>query len=196
MSSRLRFFVAVPLLLVLVTACGGPRYSTDYAPNVDFSKYRTFAWSPHGNNLPEDPRYNTSLVDARLVDGIEYALKAKGLTMVAAEDADLHVVYHAIVQQKTSYTTVNAHYGYSPYWGGYGRWGGWGYGAGTTYENNYDEGTLVVDLLENVPGAEERIVWRGAVTDTIKKGDRDPMQAQRETREGAVDLFAEYPPGR
>jgi hypothetical protein len=34
------------------------------------------------------------------------------------------------------------------------------------------------------------------VTDTIKKGNRDAMTARREMRQGAEDLFAEYPPGR
>jgi len=116
--------------------------------------------------------------------------------MVNPAQADLLVVYHGIVEQRTSYTTVNAHYGYSPYWGGYGAWGGWGMGSGTTYANNYDEGTLIVDLLENAPGDEDRIVWRGSVTDTIKTGDRDPVKAQRETRQGAEDLFADYPPGQ
>jgi len=153
MSRTIRLLAAVPLLLVMITSCSSAKFTTDYAPNVDFSKYTTFAWYPGGNNLPEDPRYNTSLVNERLVDAIEYALKGKGLTMVNPAQADLLVVYHGIVQQKTSYTTVNAHYGYSPYYGGYGAWGGWGMGTGTTYANNYDEGTLIVDLLENVPGA-------------------------------------------
>jgi len=196
MNRTTRLLVAVPLLLVMATACSSAKYTTDYAPNADFTKYTTFAWFPGGNNLPDDSRYNTSLVNERLVDAIEYALKGKGLTMVNPAQADLHVVYHAIVQQRTSYTTVNAHYGYSPYYRGYGAWGGWGMGTGTTYANNYDEGTLIVDLLENVPGEEDRIVWRGSVTDTIKTGDRDAMKAQRETRQGAEDLFAEYPPGR
>lgn len=191
-----RLLVTVSLLLVVSTACSGAKFTTDYAPNVDFSKYTTFAWYPGGNNLPDDPRYNTSLVNERLIDAIEFALEGKGLTMVNAAQADLLVVYHAIVQQRTSYTTINAHYGYSPYWRGYGRWGGWGMGTGTTYQNNYDEGTLIVDLLENVPGDEDRIVWRGSVTNTIKKGNRDAMTARREMRQGAEDLFAEYPPGR
>lgn len=196
MTRTTRLLVAVPLLLVMTAACSGAKFMTDYAPNADFTKYKTFAWFPRGNNLPDDPRYNTSLVNERLIDAIEYALKGKGLTMVNSAQADLHVVYHAIVQQKTSYTTVHAHYGYSPYWGGYGRWGGWGMSTGTTYQNNYDEGTLIVDLLENVPGEEDRIVWRGSVTNTIKQGNRDPMKARREMRQGAEDLFAEYPPGR
>jgi hypothetical protein len=30
--------------------------------------------------------------------------------------------------------------------------------TGTTYARSYDEGTLIIDLLENIPGDEERIV--------------------------------------
>ena len=63
---RFRTVAAVCAALVLVAACGGPKYMSDYAPNADFSKYQTFAWSPHGNNLPDNPRYNTSLIDGRL----------------------------------------------------------------------------------------------------------------------------------
>ena len=115
MTRTTRLLATVPLLLVMTAACSGAKFTSDYAPNADFTKYRTFAWYPGGNNLPDDPRYNTSLVDERLVDAIEHAMTAKGLTMVDEGEADLLVVYHAVVQQRTSYTTVNAHYGYSPY---------------------------------------------------------------------------------
>ncbi|NKB88070.1 MAG: DUF4136 domain-containing protein [Acidobacteria bacterium] len=196
MKQSARALVVLIALAVLIAGCTGPRYTTDYAPNADFTKYKTFAWSPLGNNLPDNSMYNNSLVDQRLVDAIEYALKGKGLTMANPAQADLHVVYHVAVERMTSYTTVNSYYGYSPYWGGYGAWGGWGMGTGTTYQNNYDEGTLVVDLLENVPGDQERIVWRGSVTDTIKQGERDPMRAREDYRRGAEDLFLEFPPGQ
>jgi hypothetical protein len=187
--------IATIALLVFVASCSGAKFTSDYAPNADFTKYQTFAWSPMGNNLPDNARYNNSLTDARLVDAIEYALKGKGMTMTSVAEADVLVVYHGAVDQRTTYTTVNSHYGYSPYYGGYGAWGGWGMGTGTTYQSNYDEGTLIVDLLENIPGDEDRIVWRGSVTDTIKS-NRDPEKAQREMRQGAEDLFADYPPGQ
>jgi hypothetical protein len=192
---NLRLVGAVALLVAAV-ACSSATFTSDYAPNADFTKYKTFAWSPLGNDLPEDSRYSSSLIDERLVDAIEFALKGKGLTMAPADQADLHVVYHGIVNERTSYTTVNSYYGYSPYYRGYGAWGGWGMGAGTTYATNYDEGTLIVDLLENVPGDEERIIWRGSVTDTLKSGNRDAVDARREMRQAAEDLFADYPPGR
>lgn len=184
--------LTISALALGLFACGGAKISTDYAPNADFSKYRTYAWHPNGNHLPENPRYASSLLDSRLMNAVDYAMGLKGMTKVDADRADLLLVYHAIVDSQTSYTTVNNYYGYNPYWGGYGRWGAWG--GGTTYVNEYDEGTFILDMLENVAGDEDRIVWRGMITDQVKEANS--AQAQQENlRNGAVKLLADFPPG-
>lgn len=184
--------LAVGALAFGLVACGGAKITTDFAPNADFSKYRTYAWHPNGNDMPESPRYSSSLLDGRLMNAVDYALGLKGMTKVDPARADLLVVYHAIVDSQTSYTTVNSYYGYNPYWGGYGRWGSWG--GGTTYVNEYDEGTFILDMLENVAGDEDRIVWRGMITDQVKQAN-DPATQQQNLRNGAVKLLADFPPG-
>jgi hypothetical protein len=186
---------AIMVGALAVVGCSSAKFSYDYAPSADFSKYRTFAWHPGGNNMPNDPRYNSSLVDQQLRDAIGYGLEVAGLEQVeSVQDADLVVIYHAITEQRTNYTTVNSYYGYDPWWGPYGGWGGWGMGASTTYARNYDEGTVIVDLLENVPGEKERIVWRSSVTDTIRERG-EPRRDREEMRAAGVRLFEDYPPG-
>lgn len=186
----------ISLLALVALGCSGVKYNSDYAPQADFGKYQTWAWSPMGNNMPDSRKYNNSIVRQRIDDGVTYAMEAKGLRQTDVESADLHVVYHGIVDQKVSYTTVNSYYGYSPYWGGYGAWGGWGGGVGAsqTYAREYDEGTLIIDLLENVAGGEERLVWRGSATGTLKEAN-DPSKASVQTRQLIVEILAPYPPG-
>jgi hypothetical protein len=183
-------------LAVALAGCSGAKYNSDYAPQANFAAYETYAWYPGGNNLPDDRRYNNSMVDNRLKDAIGYALQAKGLREAGAQEADVLVVYHAIVDERTTYTTLNNYYAFNPYWSPYGAWGGWGggYGSSTTYANDYEEGTVIVDLLENVAGDEDRLVWRGSVTDSLKSYN-DPQKRREENRAVALQMFRDYPPG-
>ena len=52
-----------------------------------------------------------------------------------------------------SAATISAHYGYG--------WGWYGSGRTNTYVNEWDEGTLLVDIVD---AASNELVWRGSVT--------------------------------
>jgi len=181
-------------MVVAVAGCSSAKFNSDYAPEANFSAYESYAWYPGGNNLPDDRRYNNDMIDSRIMGAVDYALQAKGLRKVDPREADVLVVYHAIVDQRQTFTTINSHYGYDPFWGPYGGWGGYGMGSSTTYANNYEEGTVVVDLLENAAGEEDRLVYRTAVTDTLKDYN-DPNKRREEMRATAIRMFENYPPG-
>jgi len=190
---RIARIAFLTLVVAAAAACSsGPRITTDHAPNADFSKYHTYAWNPRGNDLPDNPRFNSPLVDRNIRDAIEYAMNLKGMLKVEPARADLLLTYHGIVDQQVNLSTIDSFYGASPYWGPYGRW--WGYGGSTTYVNTFNEGTLILDMLENVAGNDDRLVWRGTATSTINEAN-DPATRRQNLRNGAVKLLADFPPG-
>ena len=77
--------VVTLLVLALALACAKPRLQSHmyYDQDVDFSKITTFAISAGAGGTPE----NRALAESALRKGLE----AKGLTAVAAEEADVLV---------------------------------------------------------------------------------------------------------
>ena len=131
--------LVVTLILVLIS-CSSVNVTTDYDPEIDFSKYKTYLW--YGGEMPADDQLSANpLVKKRVASSVEKALESKGFTKGADGQADLVVIIHAGTKEKMQVTN----YGYGGY--GYGRYGGgWGgYGGGTDV-HYYDETTLVVDI--------------------------------------------------
>lgn len=176
----------IVLGLAATLACKGVQYHSDYNTDIDFTKYRTYAWNPKGNHFTDDPRFRGDLVQARIVRSTQKALADLGLAQAdSAADADLLVTFHAAVDSRITATQVQAHYGYDYYWGSYA--------FGTTYQAYYDQGTIVLDLMENGPGEEDQLVYRGYATGGIEEKPREPDEMDRNMDRVMANIMADYP---
>jgi hypothetical protein len=160
------------MITIFLVSCNPWKYIAEYDHNVDFKKYKTFGllnWDPHNDKLisPENKGY--------ILKSIKNELEARGY-VYQEKDADLQVSVFAIVQEETNYAAYSDHYaGYSGYGyigvgvgAGTGGVGAGVVGAGlgpmypyTVYSNDYEVGTLVIDLLDH---SEKRIVWQGVAS--------------------------------
>ncbi len=185
----------VPLLLVagLLASwgCSSLSVNTDFDPANDFSQYKTYMW--YGGEMPADDALSANpLVKKRVASSVDDALAAKGYAVGTAEDMDFIVIIHAGVQQKTQ---VSQTYGYSGYgYGGYGYGGyhgGWGGYGGRTEVYQYDEATLVIDIVD---AEKEELVWRGTASDML--ADNPSREKQQAKIDKAVSrVMANFPPG-
>jgi hypothetical protein len=183
---RRHTIAAVLLTLVAAAGCKGITYRSDYNTERDFTKYSTYAWNPIGNNLTNDPRFRGDIIEARIMRSTEKALAQVGLTAAASADrADLLVTFHAGVDARITATQVQTHYGYDYYWGSYA--------FGTTYQAYYDQGTIVLDMMENGPGGEDQLVYRGYATGGIKEKQREPQDMDRDMDRIMANIVANYP---
>jgi hypothetical protein len=155
--------------MVLLVACSSTSFTTDHDPEIDFSNYKTYAWytgeMPEGDALSANP-----LVQKRVVSGVDKALEAKGYTQGTGEDFDFVVIIQAGTKEKMQVTN----YGYGGY--GYGRYGrGWGGYGGQTDVYQYDETTLMIDLVD---AEKKELAWRGTATGVVKNySNQEKMQA-------------------
>jgi hypothetical protein len=76
----------------------GQKVTTDSAPNVDFSKYKTYSW---GEGTPA----NDPLTAQRIVAGIDTQLVAKGYSKVES-GGDLLVMYHVATTNRNLLTGI------------------------------------------------------------------------------------------
>src|SRR5215469_4722964 len=144
----------------------------DYNHNVDFTKFKTYAWGQGTNpNAIQD-----SLLVQSSQQEIDSQLSAKGLRKVQeSEHPDLIVVTGSGMKQQTSYNA----------WGT----GGWrfGGGMGEVTPETTNIGTLVVDIYD---ANGKQMIWRGISQGSLsKKGSKN----EKEMNKAIEKMFKQYP---
>lgn len=184
---KLLIKLSVLLLLLSFIGCSSVSYNSDYDPAADFASFKTYSLYK-GDPVQGDELYKYPLVQKRLENSVDKALAAKGLTKVESDNADVVIILHAGLKEKTQLNTYSyGGYGYGRY--GYG-WGGTG-GMSTTDVVTYDEATLVLDMVH---GAKKELVWRGTATGVVGAGPSDQEEAQANADETISGILESFPP--
>lgn len=181
--------IALGSAILLSAACSSRQYTSDYDPNASFSDLHTYQWAERPAQAKDDPRIYNAITESRVKTAVDRALQAKGFERVENDQPDFWVAWYGAIEGKMSYSTTNAGYGG---WYGYGWYRGATVGTSTTRVNEWDEGTLVVDVID---ADSKELIWRGSVTDVVDSGNRSPEEIQERFDEGAVELLASFPPG-
>lgn len=188
--------ISLPLVLWAVTAitgCAGLQVHTDYDSALDFSNFKSFSWleapvlttaSDGVTDVEVNPFAVNSMLDARVRAAVERKLEGEGYRP-APEGAkpSFQLQYHVILKDKTRISTTAGPY-YGGYWGA-GRYGGF---AGTTQSFDYQEGTLIIDLVDPKT---QRIAWRGWAVGNNREGYYDEERVVKVVNE----ILSEFPPG-
>ena len=66
-------------------ACSGLKVATDFDPNADFTKIRSYAWLDERSGVEGDRNDVSSLLDQRIRRAIDAELLGKGLTNLERE---------------------------------------------------------------------------------------------------------------
>jgi hypothetical protein len=183
----MRLFSLAMLICFAVLAAGCSTISVkyDFDKEADFAAYGTFAWLQEPVSAVGDAKaakQMNTLLDKRIRTAVEAELQARGMT-VNTETPDVLLVYHTGVDSKIDVTD----WGYSyPT-----RYGGW-YGGSNIDVYEYEEGTLIVDLID---ARSNQLVWRGEATKTLEDNP-SPEQMDQNLREVVGRMFANYPPAK
>jgi hypothetical protein len=171
--------LALAFATSLVSGCASVTVTRDYAPQADFSAYRTYAL----RSVPTREGEPRSLIDQRAQAAIDRALTAKGLRRVAdTESPDLLVISRFDARDRVEVAPYYS--GYGGYW--FPTYMGWGYG-GSAMSYPYVEGTLVVDLVD---AKSNNVVWTGRARRTTSEADL----AADKVDEMVKKLLEEFPP--
>jgi hypothetical protein len=184
--------VLVVVLAALGTACSSVRTQYDFDPGTDFSAWRTYAWYPSGTPPTGDPRLDNPLLHGRIEAAVNRTLGALGFEQVQDGTADFYVNYHLSTEQRLDVRSMNRTYVGGPHgrhWGGAG-WGGVGW-AGTGVDR-YEEGTLVIDLIDV---SVRRLVWRGSGARRLSR-DPQPDRLTKRVNEAVDEILSQFPPKR
>lgn len=174
-----KIFKPLSLLVILIvaTSCSSVKVASDFDKNVDFSRYKTFAFYKTGIDKAEI----NDLDKRRILRAIETEMLNKGFTK--SETPDVLVSIFTKSREK-----VNI---YNNGWGPYG----YGWGWSPWYWNNYStvststEGVLYIDLID---ATKKELVWQGVGTGYLTEN----MEKKEERiKEFVTSIFEKYPPG-
>lgn len=166
--------VCVAGIFILLSSCSSISVNTDYDQEADFSAYKTFAWIPQRKGIAA----RNPLADKRIKKAVNDELIAKGYAGDASSP-DLLLVYHAGMRNKVDVTS----------WGyGYGRY--WRYPGGGVSVYQYQEGTLVLDIVD---AQKKELVWRGVAQKALS--ETSSVEKREENLKKIVaKLLKNFPP--
>jgi hypothetical protein len=167
-------------VLVCLAGCTTIQVGVDYDRNQDFGGYLTYDWAAV-NDAEVDPRIDNDLLRKRLFSAVDTELAGLGFVR-SGESPDFWLGWHATVESRVDVRELGSRYGY-------GR-GGWY--DGHTQVRHYDEGTLILDVVD---AERNELVWRGTA-----KGEVDwfaePEEKEARLQEAVQRLLAHFPPNR
>jgi len=165
-------------------ACSGIRVETDYDPSADFSNIRSFAWFDERSGVQGDRADVSSLLDRRVRSAVDAELQRKGIAKVEKGTAQALVSYHLGVESKLDVNTMTTGYGY----GRYGRYSNIGT---TTTVTEYQEGTLLIDVIDP---ASKQMIWRGSGQARVREWST-PEEREKRINQAVTEILAKFPPG-
>ncbi len=163
------FAIVAPLL---TAASFAQQVKTDYDRDAHFSNYKTFSFEKIQTSDP-------LLVD-RIKSAVGGALTAKGLSPVDS-GGDISII---AIEMTTNQQRLDTFY--NGFGGGW-RWGG-RFGDATTTTENYQVGTLVVDMFD---AKTKELLWRGSTSNTVSNKSKNNIKS---LDKGVQKMFKNYPP--
>jgi hypothetical protein len=174
--------VALGLAVVLLAGCATVSVATDYDRSTDFAKYRTYKFvGGHivNNGVLDD---GNTLVRDRIESALTRELQSKGLTP-ATGDPDLFVGYMAGARRRTEIEGMGPYTpGVGPYWNS----GWWTPGYMEWWTRSYEEGTLVIDLVD---APSKRLVWRA-----YTRAEVSAPVTEKKVNAAVEKAFKDFPP--
>ncbi|MEJ7747291.1 MAG: DUF4136 domain-containing protein, partial [Luteimonas sp.] len=184
-KSNLSRWAAIAALLTLLAACAtGPRVRTDFDPEADFGRYRSYAF--YQPIAMETSGYSTFITD-RIKTNIRREMGARGY-VYNETSPDLRVNFQGIVEERADvYSTPMMDYQY------YYSYRARSYVAvpvwyDQTRVSHYSEGTLTVDLVD---AARNRMVWTGDAIGRVTQ--RTPQERAVQVDRSISEIFLRYP---
>jgi Domain of unknown function (DUF4136) len=161
-------------MMVLLGSAFGQHIQTDFDHQANFSRYKTYSW--------QEVKASNSLWDDRIKDAVNAQLAAKGWTQVD-NGADVAIVAIKTTQTETTLQTFYDGLGDGWRWRGFG-----GFGESTTTEQDYKEGTLVVDMYD---ASTKQLIWRASAEDMLSdKAEKNEKNLDK----GVAKMFKSFPP--
>ena len=183
-SVTLRLPITVLLFVLLCTTAANAKMAVDFNPNLDFSRYKTFAYLGGVESLVR-LQLNPELLNNRMHRAVVRELTAKGLREVLPEENPDLVVRYWVEAEANAQVTGTAHWGV---WGSY-YYGYWTVMYTTMSTPVTHKGLLGIELID---ARARDLAWRLFVSEKIIHNDPDKIWKTAD--KNILKAFKSYPP--
>lgn len=168
------------LICILSPGVQAQKIKVEYDKNLDFSKFKSFAWGHH--DAVSRPTLALAIAGA-----IEEELTKKGLRKVES-NPDVFIQMYGSVDTDVSVSYSDPLYigtgGVPPFGSAFAMWG---YTPGVTTAVTVHKGQLVVDIID---ASQKKLAWRGMATE--KLSDKK-MKLIQQVNTAVEKMFQRYP---
>jgi hypothetical protein len=159
------------MLAALLVGCSSIKVDSYHDESADFSKYKTYAWMKGKLDKAIDPRMNTRFVSEHFQKAVENELNSMGYKKTAKPQFLLgyNIAVDSTVTLNTS-MPYTSNYKYAPRYAYRPASRGMAMSSVdlTTYAQQYDVGTLVLDIVD---AKGKKMLWRGTASTEVDKTD-------------------------
>jgi hypothetical protein len=171
-------FLATAFALLLAACASTATIRTDFDPQANFGKYRTYSW------ISSSGADDGALVPQSVIAAIDSRLQARGWKRVP--EGEVHVSVHATRVQGQTFNNFYSGIGHDLNWLGIGSsWPGYR----TMSVDSYEKGSLLVDMFD---ASTRRAIWRGSASAVLPD---DPSRVDASVQAAIDKLFSGFPPG-
>jgi len=185
MRTRVRFTTLLSALFCVLALGAVPalaKSTVDFNPDLDFSKYKTFAYIGGVEHLTQQ-QVNPYLIRDTVHAAVAKALVERGLVEVGIQsNPDLVVRYRAESNTQVNYSGDDMYGGYDAYTVD---WWAWSYTLWMSSTTR--DGSLMIDLID---AKRRALAWRLFLQQKIINVDKMPEKITNEIADG----FKSFPP--
>jgi len=189
--------VTLGLVFAVASGCSSISVTTDHDHGANFQSLTTYDWMPGPQKLPDDPRIEDAALDTQIRRAIAQSLDAKGYHRRVSQNPDFYIGYHAAVGKPLAVTTIDSYYGYDVErsWilhpkGDGDSDDGFGTIGGRVYAYSYDQGTLILDIVDPTM---KHLMWRSVAKAAINHKP-SPEASRTQIEDVVAQMLANFPP--
>jgi Domain of unknown function (DUF4136) len=183
--------VIAVLALAVAVVHAGVKVRAEFDKEYDFTKVRTFGWHPDGAGEVKllmreggDPEQIRARWEPTIKAAVQEEMTRRGLALAASGTPDLLVHYYFLSGPNSESQYRGQFIGAVP------PWGLPDFAMTTTSFKIFEQGTLVLDLID---GPKRQIVWRGIAEAEVDR-QRTPAEREKRLREAVSEVLKKYPP--
>lgn len=168
-------------LLTILWTFLGVRVGQDYDPQTDFSRYKSFGWTPAQSEKTAGAPGNNPFFTRRVQTAIEDFLIRNGYIEASDGNPDFLIETQLVVERKVEVDRTGE------------GWPGNRYFGDSFFEttvDEYEDGTLIIDFLD--PGT-KKLFWRGTGSRRVAPSS-SPQKSAETIDRWVSEILKQYPP--
>ena len=159
--------------VLIAGGCSPISVNYDYDTQADFTRLKSFDWHTFPSSAPAG-----ELVAKHIRNAVDTQLASKGFKRVSS-NPDFLIATHLSKQSRREVVD----WGYSE-----GRH--WSYGGPRYDVYEYEQGTLILDLID---AKAKELIWRGTATAVVEPG-LTPQRRHERLNKAVAKILANFPP--